>query len=132
MEYFVIFEPSSGAFYGLSTFENINVPDGCVKEYRSGDLPPDTSFWDTTVKDFVIHSAKKELSKLDFLSRFTMQERIAIRELSKVDLVVDDFMRLLELSQFINIESPLVSQGIDYLIFKNILNNERKLEILKE
>ena len=44
----------------------------------------------------VVEDAVREVSGLSFLRRFSQAQRIAIRDLTKTNAVVDDFMRLLD------------------------------------
>jgi hypothetical protein len=127
MSYFVIFEPSSGTFYGLSTFEPVGLSEQYKIEAREGYLPRDVSLWDPASRSFV--KASITISRLQFLSRFTAQERIAIRQLAASDLVVDDFMKLLDISQDIDMSSEMVGNGLNYLLYKGILSAERVIEI---
>ena len=68
------------------------------------------------------------LSKLEFMSRFTTEERIMIR--SSTDPVVLDIMKLLELAEFVNVSDTTTQQGVGYLVHSGILSSERAAEIL--
>lgn len=70
------------------------------------------------------------ISKLEFLRRFTLSERIAIRTKAKTDPIVEDFMDLLELSQVIGINDTDTINGLNYLSLLGILSTERIQEIL--
>ena len=67
------------------------------------------------------------LTRYEFLSRFTPAERVAIRELSKVDAVVEDFLEMMNLSGNINL--PLTHAALSYIASKGALTPQRAAEI---
>ena len=73
-------------------------------------------------------SANKMISKLDFLLRFTMQERVNIR--SSTDPMAQDFMNILDLSQQIDLEDANIVVAINYLETNGILEEGRAQQIL--
>lgn len=70
------------------------------------------------------------LTKLQFLSKFTLQERIAIREAAKTDPIVYDILELLNLSTEVNLDDPICIQSVQYFYSVNLLSNQRVSEIL--
>ena len=69
-----------------------------------------------------------QLTKLAFLSKFTLQERIAIR--ASTDPVVEDIMELFDAAQYISKKDPNTIQGLQYIGSVGLLTPERVAEIL--
>ena len=69
-----------------------------------------------------------ELTQLEFLRRFTSQERIAAK--TSADPVIEDFMYLLTLAQNIRLDDPDTIAGVNYLEQQGILAEGRATEIL--
>lgn len=65
------------------------------------------------------------ISKLEFLARFTSDERIAVRAAAKTDGVIEDFMELLKITDVIHLNHPMAQQGLAYLVSIGILTAER-------
>ena len=69
-----------------------------------------------------------ELTQLEFLRRFTSQERIAAK--TSAEPVIEDFMYLLTLAQNIRLDDPDTIAGVNYLEQQGILAEGRATEIL--
>jgi len=69
-------------------------------------------------------------TKLEFLTRFTVPERIAIRTAAKTDAVVEDFMALLNIAEFVSSLDPNLKPALDYLQLLGILVPGRVDKIL--
>lgn len=69
-----------------------------------------------------------ELSQLEFLRRFTSQERIAAK--TSADPIIEDFMYLFTLAQNIRLDDPDTIAGVNYLESVGILSEGRTQEIL--
>lgn len=69
------------------------------------------------------------LTRYEFLSRFTPNERVAIREIAKTDHIVEDFMEMMKLSG--NVLLPLTRPALAYLAynFPSVLTTQRASEI---
>lgn len=66
-----------------------------------GEMPNlNYSVWDADLEEFV--QATWILSKLDFLNRFTLEERLAIR--ASTDIVAFDTMKLLTTNKYIGLK----------------------------
>jgi hypothetical protein len=130
MDYYVIFHKDSGAFIGLSTFMPLdaNVPDGFTFEPRMGDLPNDLSVWDCNGRNFVLPQ-KLVLTKLQFLERFTVEERVSIR--NSTDPIIKDFLEMLNIAQDIDLSNDTLRQGLMYLVSVGNLALNRVDEILR-
>ena len=71
------------------------------------------------------------LNSLEFMQRFTTEERKAIRRSPNED--VQDFFDLLRSSsQYFGLDHPLVMQGMDLLVTLNLLTAARRAEILSD
>lgn len=68
------------------------------------------------------------LTKLEFLTRLSRQERLAARD--SADPVVKDFMHLLDSVPTVDLSSVNTQQGIGYLAMRGILTSERVAQIL--
>lgn len=69
------------------------------------------------------------LTHLQFLSRFTTAERIAIRAARATDPILDDFFDLLQMSDGIVPTHPTTQQGLGYLVQQGYLTAERAAEV---
>lgn len=82
--------------------------------------------WDTDLLDFKQKSV--QLTKLEFLSRFTMEERIAMR--SSTDPILADIVKLVEIAEFIDLGDTQTQQSVGYLGMIGILSPTRVTEVL--
>lgn len=89
---------------------------------------PDMNYviWNTTTLRLV--NTKITLRPVDFLSRFTLQERITIA--GSTDPVVKDIMNLLDAAPEISLDDGRTLQAVGYLQAVGILTTIRGQEIL--
>lgn len=125
------------AFYALSkdgllvgiTYENpyqFNLVGVSIHEF-DGKMPDlNSSVWHSELEEFV--QAPGLLSKLDFLNRFTLEERLAIR--ASTDTIVFDIMKLLEAADFIDVTNQSTIQGVQYLAIVGLIASTRISEVL--
>lgn len=73
----------------------------------------------------------KVYTPYQFLSKFTQDERIAIRKAAQVDDRLSDFMYLLEHASEIQTTDPNLISGLSALVSAGLLTAQRKDEILK-
>lgn len=85
-----------------------------------------TSQWDDSTGEWIDNPSR--MTKLSFLNRFTMVERIAIR--SSTDPIVYDIMQLFDAAEYISLTDTNTMQGIGYLATIGILTGARATEIL--
>lgn len=104
---------------GLSVTQNALPKAALEVEYQ----------WDEVLLDFVIKTSRR-MARIDFLRRLTPQERIAIRELAKTDVIVFDAMELLNMADYVDVNDTDVIQMCGYFVYVNILTSARVLEIL--
>lgn len=71
-----------------------------------------------------------KISVRDFLRRFAIAERIAIREARRTDMVVEDFMSLMEADGTVRPKHPDTLAGIGYLVQQGLLTQERSTIIM--
>lgn len=85
--------------------------------------------WDKTTLDFVpAAQGAKTYTPLEFLRRFTMQERAAIR--SSSDAIVQDFMYLLDRASEVVTDDPDTINGLSYLVSLGLMTDARATEVL--
>lgn len=69
-------------------------------------------------------------SSFEFLNRFTLAERSAIRSASKSDDTIADFMQLLTTAHEVINTNQTAIDGMNYLVSASILTQARRDEIL--
>lgn len=118
-----------GQLVGVSPFvesTQLSVPGVSIITV-DGEVPDlNTSIWDTDTLSLI--SNKAVFSKLEFLSRFTMQERIAIS--MSTDPIVADIMKLFDAAEYIDTMNLQTQQGVGYLSYVGILTSQRVMEVL--
>jgi hypothetical protein len=72
-----------------------------------------------------------KLSKLDFLDRFSVEERVTIRTAAKQNGVVQDYLELLNAAQEVNLASERTTAGVNALEAAGLLAEGRASEILE-
>jgi len=128
MTYYVSF--TNSGFIGVSPFpvSMDNLQLGIMVDTINGDIPDMNNVtWDND-NHVLTATTKPVLTKLDFLSRFTTQERIAIN--NSTDPIVIDAMNLLSNSSFIDVLDQRTMQLVGYLAMTGIILNSRVAEIL--
>lgn len=70
------------------------------------------------------------LSRLEFLSRLTPAERVAIRTAAKTDPVVEDIMAMFDAAQQVVTAHPQTVQTVQYLVAAGLLSAARADEVL--
>lgn len=69
------------------------------------------------------------ISSLEFIRRFTLEERLAIHNLAITDLVSKDLLYMLLISPTVDLVSPTVKGALDYLVYKLVLSPRRASQI---
>lgn len=86
--------------------------------------------WNPATKAFDAPKPKSDaLSAQEFLLRFTLAERLALRAAAKTDPVVDDILAMFQLSTAITSISPVVAQALTALANKGVLTANRATQI---
>jgi hypothetical protein len=96
----------------FATHDHVIVPDETVSNSQS------------------IAPTPKILTKLEYLRRFTQEERIAIRQAAAHNAVLDDYLKLLELAQEVNLSDPDAVAAVQMLEAYGLLAPGRAAEIL--
>ena len=68
------------------------------------------------------------ISRLDFLRRFTAQQRISIRETD--DPIIKDALQMLDLAEQIELDDQDTVFFVNYLVTQNLITEEDSLRIL--
>jgi len=75
---------------------------------------------------------KTVFTSLKFRDLFTINEQLSIRESQLVDMEVGLVYDMMLSAQSIDISDPRTVQGMDLLVSKGLITNERRGEILQE
>lgn len=70
------------------------------------------------------------ITRLAFLQRFTLAERMAVRAARATDAVVEDFMAMVDAATFIDLARQDTEDGVGYLVTKQHITAERAAAIL--
>lgn len=70
------------------------------------------------------------MTHLYFLSRFTPQERLAIRGSTATDPILDDAMFMFNQAKNIDVELPLTQQLVGYLALQGLIDASRVPQLL--
>lgn len=121
---------SNGVLLQISDFD-LQPPDGGVMGRNNlTKAALDTEYtWDPVTKDFFPRN-KAVITKLEFLLRFSVTERVAIRELAKTNPVVFDAMELLNIAEFVSLSDLTTSNLVMYLYSLGVYSYPRAVEIL--
>lgn len=77
-----------------------------------------------------VNSVARVWDRIDYLRLLSAEERIAIREAARTDLVVEDIVDLQRNASVIRSDDPDLLRALDYLTEVGILAPGRKQEIL--
>lgn len=92
--------------------------------------------WDDSINSFIYTIVQKPtpiilpLTKYEFLSRFTEQERIDIYTEETTNINVRMWLEMFRVSESIDLKNPTTIQGIHALGQLGIITDERAIEIL--
>jgi hypothetical protein len=70
------------------------------------------------------------LTKLEYLRLFTQEERIAIKTVAKSNVVLEDYLYMLELAQEISLDDPDTIAAVNMLEAAGLLAAGRAAEVL--
>jgi len=76
-----------------------------------------------------VYDGRRKLSKYEFLSLFTAQERIAIR--GSTDLMVVDIQEMLNIALEVDLDNTVTQQSVGYLAMTGLIQPARVAEILR-
>lgn len=66
---------------------------------------------------------------LEFMERFTYEERVALRALAKNDPMAEDWLDLLRASQEVRLDDPRTMAGLNFMVLRGVLTYQRVAEI---
>lgn len=84
--------------------------------------------WNSKIEQFERTDNQATLTKLQFLNKFTISERVQI--MSSSDPVMKDIVRMFEAADYINLHDSKTLQAIGYFFQQGILTQDRYLEII--
>lgn len=108
----------SGSPLLVKTIQNISYPVD-LTEYE----------WSNNSITFIKKDKSRIYTKVKYLRLFTPAERIAIRNLSKVNEEIADYIQLMELSEEINLDDPELLPALQLMEAGGILQAGRAVEI---
>lgn len=115
-----------GKLVGVTPFDWVPLPGVSVVTYDEEIPDLNKVEWDEA-EQCLVHKTVI-LTRLEFLSKFTLEERIAIRNSS--DLVVKDILNLIEMVPYIDVTDKRTIDMINYLVGVGLINSSRIVEIL--
>lgn len=127
---FITYDNSSGALIQVSDYELTLPNNGCLRAHHLSKAAIEAEYtWDPVEREFIANDFRI-MTKLEFLRKFTMQERINIREAAKTDPVIFDGMELLNLASSVDRQDVDVIRLLTYFTDIGILAAGRKEEIV--
>jgi len=133
MAWFAYYELTSGRLrsQGQSPVNVADLPDGWGrKEYPER---PEGYDWNADTRDFDIEHPKRiePITAIQFMRRFTVEERIAIRASRVGDPILDDFFDLLVVAGTVTPTDPDMVSGVNYLAQVGLITPGRVSELLE-
>lgn len=130
MSWYGVVEDATGALLSVGTVIAEPLPEGLVA-IALGDERP-TGVWNPATRAHETPAPVRVvvISRLAFLQRFTVQERIAIRNAAKSNPVIEDFMHLLDLAADVDLTHTPTMQGVGYLELQGLIAAGRAAAIL--
>lgn len=102
-----------------------------IQTPRAGLIPLTPEEIDAHLNPPIEPQYKTQFSVLEFRDRFTIDEQLAIRQAQFNDMEVGLVYDTFQASQFIDLCDPRVEQGINLYIAKDLLEPERKAQLLQ-
>lgn len=127
MSYYLVYSKLTNHLVYLDEYPpSIPLPDSdYVTQERQGDIPRlDINAWNPSILDFYAKNVVK-LTKLEFMSRFTAQERIAFKAAVKTDPIAADIDDQFSIAEWIDPSDSRVLQGIQYLASVGVIAPDR-------
>lgn len=100
---------------------------------KTFDMPmPDMTKWewDRGGLSFKQKSQERNLTKLQYLRRFTSMERVTIRTAAKTEPVLEDYLAMLDLAEDINLDDADTIAAVNMLELAGLIAPGRAAEIL--
>lgn len=86
--------------------------------------------WDRGGLSFKQKSQERNLTKLQYLRRFTSMERVTIRTAAKTEPVLEDYLAMLELAEDISLDDADTIAAVNMLELAGLIAPGRAAEIL--
>jgi hypothetical protein len=101
--------------------------------YRAG-VDPFGDIEEKLLTDFpgFVRVSPKRITRLEFLQRFTPEERVAIRTAAKESVLLEDYLELVALATFIDVTRADTIAGVQQLELLGLIGVGRAGEILDE
>lgn len=126
--WYALYEITTGRLISSGSSITDNIPEGqAVKVFPS--IP--SLLWNEQTLEFDAEppAPRVELTPLQFLQRFTVYERVAIRGASKTDPIIEDFLDMINAASAFEGGHPLLMQGLGYMIQQGLITPERAAEV---
>ena len=101
------------------------------KEHDSGHVTKELKMTPAQLVIMNTPPNQKQLTRYEFRSLFTFDEQVAITMAAKADVVVEVFMKSMEVAEVINLDYPETAQGLGYLVGLGLIKQEKMDNILK-
>jgi len=116
-----------GKLVGVTPFDWVPLPGVDVEDFE-GEIPDlNRCVWDDEEHSLKVLENPK-LTKLEFMSRFTTQERISVQ--MSTDPILIDAMTLIQMAEFIDVTDQRTMMLVGYMAMTGVITNERVAEIL--
>jgi hypothetical protein len=116
-----------GELLGVTNQEPLSDLYGASIIYYEGDVYLNHMTWDKETLSFV-WKYRNIISKLEFMIRFTSNERVSIR--ASTDPIITDYLKLLDIAESIDLLNPNLQSGVYYLAHTGYITWERADVIL--
>jgi len=81
-------------------------------------------------KSVMSNTKRRIMTRLEFKRQFSMQELVAFKTGIKTDVTMEVFDDLLNSTAEVNLDDPLISQGLSYLVALKIITQEKMDQIM--
>ena len=128
---YVKYNEITGQLVQISDYELSPYDGESVSQIGLPKIALETEYeWSSIDRQFVVKTNNGKLTKLEFLRKFTAQERIAIRSAAQSDPIIFDAMELLNLAEFVSLTDTDTINLVGYLAMVGIIASNRVSEIL--
>ena len=127
---YVTYATADGSLVDISATVPAPNPAHCTRAIDSDSV--DASAWNAQTLRFDDENKANSaiLSKLDYLRRFTGEERLTIRQAAKVTPVLEDYLAMLELADEINTGDADTIAAVNMLEQAGLIASGRAAEVL--
>lgn len=127
---YVTYATADGSLVEISATVPAPNPSHCTRAIDAGSV--DVSAWNTQTLRFDDENKANSaiLSKLEYLRRFTSEERVTIRQAAKVTPVLEDYLAMLELADEINTGDADTIAAVNMLEQAGLIAPGRAAEVL--